>query len=319
MERRFSAVDAAFHGFGIMRRDPAVFFSMALLWTGYYVVVAQVFVPGYAAYLEALLAAPTSGPSRGWDADTMSAYLAMMRNVGLITLGSYVLSAVMIAAVLRSTLYGRSRGGLLGLSLGMDELRVFFVNFIVHLVAIFAALVGYLAAALLMLAVIAVVGGGLDGDGVVGAAVGMILVAVTLAYGPAIWLGCRLAPASAASIAERRFVIFDVWSITKGRFWPLFGAHALLVLMLLVIYLVAAAAIALGFGVFADGLSVSDWEGLLRQARNIGFGPGVVGVSLVAGTLMTWFYSAWLAVGAVAYRDFGPIPGGQGVSAEPVE
>jgi hypothetical protein len=47
-------------------------------------------------------------------------------------------------------------------------------------------------------------------------------------YGLMIYFGVRFAPAAATSIARRKFSFFQAWTVTKGRFWALFGAFFLL-------------------------------------------------------------------------------------------
>jgi hypothetical protein len=62
-------------------------------------------------------------------------------------------------------------------------------------------------------------------------------------YIPMIFIGIRLGPAAATSIARKRFSFFEAWTVTADRFWPLFGAFALL----WVLFAVAYAAVFAGF------------------------------------------------------------------------
>lgn len=39
-----------------------------------------------------------------------------------------------------------------------------------------------------------------------------------------IWISIRLSPFLAATIDQRKIVVFGVWSLTAGNFWPIFGA-----------------------------------------------------------------------------------------------
>lgn len=58
-----------------------------------------------------------------------------------------------------------------------------------------------------------------------------------LQYIPMAFLGVRLGPAAATSIARRRFSFFEAWTVTSGRFWSLLGSWAVLWLTLIVAYL----------------------------------------------------------------------------------
>jgi hypothetical protein len=55
-------------------------------------------------------------------------------------------------------------------------------------------------------------------------------------YLPLIFIGIRLGPAAATSVARRRFSFFEAWKATEDRFWALFGSWALLWLLLGIAY-----------------------------------------------------------------------------------
>lgn len=147
----------------------------------------------------------------------------------------FLLMAAFEAACLRWMIRGESGGGLLGLNFGADTWRVYSGYWLWFLL--------YMAFSMVMGIVLGVVVGGAafsmaasNGDG--SAALGslaLLPVVYLIQYGLMIFFGVRLAPANAASIARKKFAFFDAWKITKGRFWPLLGAFALL----FVIYFVA--------------------------------------------------------------------------------
>jgi hypothetical protein len=68
-----------------------------------------------------------------------------------------------------------------------------------------------------------------------------------LQYLPLMYFGVRFAPAAATSVARRRFSFFDAWTVTRDRFWALFGSFALIWLIVAVVYV---AAFSLAFGDF---------------------------------------------------------------------
>lgn len=87
---------------------------------------------------------------------------------------------------------------------------------------------------------------------------------MVLQYIPMIYFGVRFAPAAATSIARRRFSLFEAWTVTKGRFWALFGSFFLLGAICVLIYLmVNGAGLAFLLGdvlraIFADWPQVND-------------------------------------------------------------
>lgn len=161
----------------------------------------------------------------------------------LIILLSYLLFAAYEAACLRWMIRGETEG-LFGLSLGADTWRVYFTYWI----WLFLLLAFYLVFAILaggtMFALLTASGGDASGNGataVVPVVLGFALVA-GLAY-----FAVRFAPAAATSVARRKFSFFDAWTVSKGRFWALFGSFVLLFLMFLVLCIAAGAG--MGFSV----------------------------------------------------------------------
>jgi hypothetical protein len=61
-------------------------------------------------------------------------------------------------------------------------------------------------------------------------------------YIPLAFIGIRLGPAAATSIARRRFSFFEAWTVTADRFWALFGSWILLWLLLALAYAILFAA-----------------------------------------------------------------------------
>lgn len=137
-----------------------------------------------------------------------------------------VLYAALEAAVLRWLIRGVSGGGVLGLDLGPDTWRVF----LCYLCWVGVFIVGYLG-----LAVAALVGGALGG--LIKAPV-LALVTITAALCAWAYCGVRLAPAAAVTVGREEFSFFRAWDATRGRFWSLFGAFAVLFILYLVALIV---------------------------------------------------------------------------------
>ncbi len=112
-------------------------------------------------------------------------------------------------------------------------------------------------------------------------------------YVPMIFLGVRFGPAAATSVARQRFSFFEAWTVTRGRFWPLLGAFALLWLIFGVIYLITnGAGFAFVMGdvfraVFADWPNVDQERGeeMLRRIFNTQTIAIMVGLYLLNGVV----------------------------------
>ena len=153
----------------------------------------------------------------------------------------FILMAAYEAACLRWMIHGES-GGFFGLSFGDDTWRVYGTYWMWLVVS-----VGYFVGAFMSLGVISVVAdvAGLP-EGAVAGIVGLLALLICLA--PIYW-GVRFAPAAATSIGRKNFAFFKAWTVTKGRFWPMFGSFLVLwILYLLVALFISGATYMLLFG-----------------------------------------------------------------------
>lgn len=174
----------------------------------------------------------------------------------LFLLLNYLLLASYEAACLKWMIHGE-RGGLLGLALNADTLRIYFTYWLWY----FLLMAAYMAGAIIGFGVVLGVALASQGDSdsmgpAAAVAILLVMLGVIVAM---IYFAVRFAPAAAASIARRRFSFFDAWTVTKGRFWALFGSFALL----FVIYFVAVMALG-GAAMFAIA------GGLVSQMQQAG-------------------------------------------------
>jgi len=162
-----------------------------------------------------------------------------------------VLAASYEAACLRWMIRGE-RKGLFGLALDADTWRVYGVYWV--------WLVFCVIGAILFMIFMAIVGAAL------GAAFGpdspVMLALPVLFFAVPIIAAVRLAPAAATCVAEQRFVFFDAWTVSSGRFWALLGAF----LLIWLIYVVFS--IALSVGMFVALLGVDGFVTLVQSASN---------------------------------------------------
>jgi hypothetical protein len=287
-----SAGAAAFHGFGLIKRDPQTFLGIVLLLFAYVIGALALLVGPYIAFIQLVMSEPDD-PSVA-----LSALGGFFSALGLYFLMCILVFALLLGAANRALVFGASKGWVLGLKLGMDEVRVILVS-----------IVGYI---LICLPYIGAV--------MASAAIGGVLVAVT--QNPAgmlvivlgyivgivlmIWVGVRLSYAGPATVGEGRFVIFESWRMTKGKFWTLFLAYLILYAIILAIEMVV---VFVGIGVFMGSLAADpaglerfeDPEFVAEFLRGFAIGPAVIVGCAIYALVGAFFYAAFLGVAARGY------------------
>ena len=205
----FSATDAAFEGFRVVRRAPL----SLVFWALFYVAVMAVAFAMMGPSLASAMAAAERLESVGTP--TLDDFMPIMNSFGLVFSillpVSLLSSAVMSAAIARSVLYPTQKA--LGyLRFGADELRVLAVS--VALGIIFIVLMGLIWGMTFAL-----------GAAAVNTPVLWLIVVVffLVAWAAFIWLLVRLSLAVPMTLAEKRIVLFDSFKLTKRHFWPLIG------------------------------------------------------------------------------------------------
>ena len=228
----FSASDAAFEGFRLVRRKPVALIAWALLYA--VLSLASVFAMSNAIGLmvewgERAEALESAEPTQAEVMAVFQGFGEVMLSLAWLLPVSLIVGAMLMAAVARAVLNPRA-GGFGYLRLGMDEVRVF----VVSLVLCILLFCGWLAVGLLV--------GVLAGiAGATGASWMWLVVVLGGLAGVAaiVWLAVRLSLAVPITVAENRFAIFDSFALTRGRFWPLLGMAVIAFVMVLVISLLA--------------------------------------------------------------------------------
>jgi hypothetical protein len=228
----FSASDAAFEGFRLVRRNPVALVAWTLVYLIYTLVT--LFASGgmmrsmavWMEQVEALEKGPAPTTPEAY-APIMESYFAAMSHMLWAIPLSLIISAVLMAAVARAVLRPEA-GGFGYLRLGMDEVRVFVVTLVICILTAIAAGAAFLVAA---------VAGGAAVASIKGWGVLVMVLAMLAAGAFVIWLLVRWSLAVPITVAEKRFAIFDSFALTKGRFWPLLGMAVIAGVMALVVML----------------------------------------------------------------------------------
>lgn len=226
----FSATDAAFEGFRLVRRNP-----MALVvWSALYLILSLASLYASAASLGGMVAMnemlegmEASPPANFQDMfPVFEAYgQAMSHTLWLMPI-SLVVGSVIYAAVARGVLTPEDKA--FGyVRFGMDEVRVLVVSIVVTLAAVL----------IYCLAIAVVVALGVVAVATEQAWMGLLVViAIVAAIALMVWLAVRWSLAIPIVVAEKRFAFFDSFALTRGRFWPLLGMAIIAGLLSVVIW-----------------------------------------------------------------------------------
>lgn len=307
----FSATDAAFEGFRLVRRNPLALVAWTLLYA--VLTLATLFsMSGVVDQLEAWSAQAEALESV--TRPTLEQILAVMSGFGWILAQvawllpvSLIVGAMLSAAVARGVLTPSSdRRGYL--RLGMDEVRVLAVTFVLGVVMCLVAVASFLAVGILIAAVKTAAG---DGPAAIAAVVGFL--GVTCLF---VWLAVRLSLAVPITVAERRFAFFDSFNLTKGRFWPLLGMAVLAVVMVLLVQLLSSI-VSMPLGILS-GLETWSFNSdqdpeAVRAALDVS-NPWVIAHALVEAIVSALTVGILYAPFAAAWRD---ITGAKAAASDP--
>ncbi len=219
----FSATEAVFEGFRLVRRKPSVLIWWTLAFFVILAICGAVVAAPMSAIFQQLKALEESNPTSIEEFQPVFAAYAGMMAVFL-PLG-LLFNAVAYSAVARGVLQP-TKGAWGYLRLGGDELRVLLVNLVLSL--------------LLMAVYLAFVFAGFAafGAGQAMNAPFMYLlgaVVMLLGLGVLIWLAVRLSLAVPLVIDGKKINFFGSFRLTKGKFWPLSGMGILAWLISVVI------------------------------------------------------------------------------------
>lgn len=288
----FSATDAAFEGFRVVRRKPLVL----LWWAAFYLVSFALIFLLAAGPIAGLMAAASDLENMGPGATPEDLEPLMMAYASILPLVlplGVLVGAVLSAAIARSVLEpGKSAFGYL--RVGMDEVRVAVVSLVLMVVIWLAALVSF--------GVAGAAGGAMAAADVPGGPLIMIVLFL-LAAAFLIWLSVRLSLAVPITVAEKKFAFFDSFKVTGGRIWSLIGMAVIAFVMTMVVGILTSIIffpITMGIGATVDWQSM---EGMNAMGIIQAVGPMIL-VAIVLQAISSSLSAAVLyAPFAAAYRD----------------
>lgn len=293
----FSATDAAFEGFRVVRRRPMTL----VFWSLFYILImAAVFAvmgPNLISFVSATEQLEQSGAT-----PTMEDFAPIFQMMGLlfaVMLPLSLIAGAMINAAVSRSVLRPSESAFGYLRLGMDEVRVLVVSIVLAIVFMVATFVV---------------------SGIVGAVIGMaaaaeapalwLVVVLLVCAGIAlfVWLAVRLSLAIPITLAERRIAIFDSFAVTKGRFWPLLGMALLAFVMSMVVGLLGGL-VAMPIQLATGGLAgLSEFEGESLQVLLQSAWPAIAAWVVINAIMSALQVAVVYAPFSAAYRD---IKGGE--------
>lgn len=222
----FSATDAAFAGFRLIRQRP----MLVVVWTlvslgliGAFILVAALLVGGN------LMSLAQMGEGAEPSVEEVTRIFLTLVPLLLIGLPVWLIYAgVMIAGVNRAILRPQEKA-FFYLRLGADEMR--------QAVVLLVQGLGWIGVYLLCVLIVGLTAGfGVLTSSVgsetpdaadIGALIGSIFLAVVVGLALSLFLMVKFSLASAQTFDTGRINIFGSWTLTKGRFWPILGAFLL--------------------------------------------------------------------------------------------
>ena len=306
----FSATDAAFEGFRLVRRNPMALASWTLLYLVY--TLATLFAAGgmmrsMSVWMEQVEALEAGPPPSSPEAliPIMESYVAAMSHMAWAIPLSLVIGAVLMAAIARAVLTPGT-GGFGYLRLGMDEVRVFVVTIVIAILYSIAAGTALVAAAVI---------GGIAISTMEGWGVLVMVLAVLAAIAFMIWLGVRWSLAVPITIDQKKFAIFDSFAATKGRFWPLLGMAVIAFVMVIIVSLLAGIVtmpISMMGGMSMFGNMSDDPTEMFRNFNPTN--PWMIASSVVNAIVYALTVAVLYAPFSAAYRDIVGTTRGAAVS-----
>lgn len=225
----------------------------------------------------------------GVSFNTLSAFGSQSTAGGLMIFSSFLLIAIFEASWQRR--YVRNEG--FKLRLAGDEFRLV----VVYLIWILFFTLCYI---FVLLALGAVIGIFSTGGANPVLAVGLGTITGLLAGCYWIYLAVRLSAASALTIRDRQIRFAASWRVTKGRFWPLLGAHLVMLVGVSILGLVLTG---IGFGLFGNTLAaLEDPSDFAATLQTSGLGIGLVVFYAFYYVFSAWWLYFWGGPAALAAR-----------------
>lgn len=291
----FSATEAAFEGFRVVRRHP-----LAILFWGlaYLLFFAAAFALVGGPLATVMATAKTLEEGQPGQQELMAFGQSYFNLMAMIAPPMLIVGAILNAAVARSVL-SPSEKAFGYLRLGADELRVLAVSVILA--------IGFTALFIILFTAVGVFAGlAAQANAGVGVLVGILLGLGAMAV--SVWLAIRLSLAIPATMVEKRIAPFSSFGLTKGRTLPLLGMGIIAVIMSLLVGFLSYI-IALPIGLATGGLEqLADMDGQSTMQILQAAAPGLIAWGVINAVSSALQLAVIYAPFSAAYRDLKGLP-----------
>ena len=285
----FSATDVAFSGIRFVRERPRT----VAIWAGAQLIISLVLGAAFVAVMGPSLV-QFQGFGRQPSPDPTQAIAMLARIMPMLALAvpaGLIINGVVYATVARATLRPSDEG--MGyIRFGGDELRQILLVLLWFVVIVGAELGGFIVV-LVPTLILTLISKPLAALGILFG----LAVFAALIYGLV-----RLSLSSAMTFDRKRVELFGSWTLTKGQFWNMLGAYALVIGLALVITILvgiistAVAAVLGGVGGMAAIFT--------RNVASVGefFAPAVLAVTVIRALVTPLYWALFLMPPAQIYR-----------------
>lgn len=292
----FSATEAAFEGFRIVRRNPLAILFWGLAYVLFFVAFFAL-VGGQLAAILAQAEALQGGEPDMADIQALGMSYSALLGVGLPL--SIIVGAVLSAGVARGVLFPAQKA--FGyLRLGGDELRVMAVSLVLGILMAVGSFVLFMVVGVAA----ALVGQANTGAGILtGVLLGLACVAL------AIWIAVRLSLAVPITVAEKRIAPFASFALTRGKALPILGMAVIAVIMSFLVSLLGSIVSLPVVMITGGGLQqLATMEGMSTAQILQAAGPGLLAWGVLNAIVSALQLAVLYAPFSAAYRDIKGLP-----------
>ena len=225
----FSITEAAFSGVKLLGRRPLAAIVWSAIYMGVFTTLVVVFGGSIINFISMVA-------QHGGKPDP-AAVIGLIGSLGgfylLLVISSIVLNGVIVCAIYRAEIYPDD-SRFFYLRFGASEGWLMLMSFVRGILMFIAQMVMSIPIAIITIAAAAAAGhaGAVAGAGLISLALRLVM------YAALIWLYLRFSLAGPMTFVDRKFRLFESWTLTQGRVWSLFGVGLLVVLVGVAVYIV---------------------------------------------------------------------------------